>query len=210
MTDVQTERLVIDNLVDLWNSEVRPHVIPNACVLSARIASEVLAYFNIHHTTLSMAVMAMNDRMLEHEQAGVSYTNWDPDAWSVGVGFNQMVATKNDYRDSNGFCGHVIAITNHHYVDLTAYQFDRIPYGIETGGSMVIPFSDIIHPFTLNPESPNSWFYAKLKQGHMVMLNNQNNDYKHSPDWRVNYKRQTGDIIRTIKKRISENSSTKS
>lgn len=203
ITEVEAERLILDPLVELWNTEVRPHVVPNACVLSARIANEVLTYFGIKHTTLSMAVMAMNDLMLEHEQEGRPYDTWDPTAWSVGVGFTQMVATKNDYRDATGFCGHVVAITEHHYVDLTAYQFDRIKNGIETGGSLVIPFSEITHPFTLNPESPNTWFHAKLKQGHMVMLNNQNNDYKHSPDWRVHYKRQTGSIIRAIKEKIS-------
>ena len=206
ITKAEAERLVIDPLVELWNSEVRPNVVPNACVLSARIASEVLAYFGIEHVTLSMAAMAMNDVMLEHQQEGRVFTEWTPEAWSVGVGFSGMVATNKDYRDPSGFCGHVVAITNHHYIDLTAYQFDRIPQGIETGGSLVLPLGAIVHPFTLNPESPNSWFYTKLKQGHMVMLNNNNNDYKHSPDWRVHYKRQTGDIIRNIKETISKNS----
>lgn len=203
ITNIEAERLVIDPLVELWNSEVRPHVVPNACVLSARIASEVLTYFGIKHVTLSMAVMAMNDLMLEHEQSARPYNTWDPEAWSVGVGFSQMVATKTDYRDPSGFCGHVVVITEHHYLDLTAYQFDRLEHGIETGGSRVIPLSEIIHPFTLNPESVNTWFYTKLKQGHMVMLNNNNNDYKNSPDWRTHYKRQTGDIIREIQTRIS-------
>lgn len=200
------EKLIIDELVGLWNSEVRPHVVVNACILSARIASEVLGYFGIQHKTVSMAVMAMNDTMLEHQLEGRAFTEWSPDAWSVGVGFSDMVATNKDYRDSRGFCGHVVAVTAHHYIDLTAYQFDRIPQGIETGGSMVLSNEDMVYPFVLNPEVSNDWFYTKLNKGHMTMFNNNNNKYKQSPDWRVHYKQQTGAIINSIKTTISQNS----
>jgi hypothetical protein len=200
---IDTERKVIDELVALWNSEVRPHVVPNACVLAARITSEVLGYFDIKHDVISMAAMAMNDKMLAHENEGRSHLNWDEDAYSVGVGFGESaVWTRNDSRDGRGFDGHVVVVTKNFYIDLTAYQFDRPQFGIETSGSLVAPLSDFVFPYTLSPNSINSWYYLALTKGHMVVLNNQNNQYKNSPDWKIHYKRQTGDIIRTIRQNI--------
>jgi hypothetical protein len=200
----ESEQLIINPLVKLWNSEVRPHVSVNACVLSARITSEVFSYFGVKHEVVPMAVMAMNDKMLAHQKAGLYFKEWDADAWSVGVGFgNDMVATNKDSRDANGFDGHLVVATESFYIDLTAYQFDRITQGIETGGSLIVPRGDIEYPFTLSEQSKNSWFHIALKQGHMLFLNNNNQVYKNSPDWRTHYKRQTGDIIRSIRDEIS-------
>jgi hypothetical protein len=204
LTVQQSERLVIDPLVRLWNTEVRPQVTPNACVLSARIASEVFTYFGIKHEVISMAAMAVNDKMLAHQRAGLHFKEWDADAWSVGVGFgDNMIATGKDSRDGNGFDGHLVVVTESFYVDLTAYQFDRIGQGIDTGGSLVVPREEVTFPFVLNEGSPNSWFHISLKEGHLLVLNNGNNAYKNSPDWRNHYKRQTGDIIRSIRDEIS-------
>jgi hypothetical protein len=114
-----------------------------------------------------------------------------------------MVATNKDSRDANGFDGHLVVVTESFYVDLTAYQFDRIAQGIETGGSLVAPRENITYPFVLTERSENSWFHIALKQGHMLFLNNNNQAYKNSPDWRYHYKRQAGDIIRLIRDEIS-------
>ena len=203
ITNIETERKILDSLVELWNSEVRPHVVTNACVLSARLASEVLDYFGIKHRVLPMSVMAMNDEMLKHQQEDVHYTAWSPTAWSVGVGFGQMVATNKDSRDGTGFDGHVVVVTDNHYIDLTAYQFNRVEHRINTGGSVVIPMTDITYPFTLSSEMPNEWIYIALQQGHLLMAPNGNDEFKDSPDWRTHYKRQAGDIIRQIRTRIS-------
>lgn len=204
ITNVETERKVIDHLAQLWNSEVRPHVMTNSCVLSARIASEVFTHFGIEHQVRSMAVMAMNDKMLAHQKNGDTYTAWDPDAWSVGVGFGEsMVATNKDFRSRNGFDGHLIVTTDTFYVDLTAYQFDRLEHDIETGGSLVVPVDHFVYPFTLGQGVLNQWLYIGLKRGHLLMTHNKNYDYENSPDWRIHYQRQVGDIIREIHNRIS-------
>lgn len=204
ITNIETERKVIDHLVDLWNSEVRPNVMTNACVLSARIASEVFTHFNIEHTVRPMAVMAMNDKMLAHQQNGDTYTAWDADAWSVGVGFGQsMVATNKDSRQSNGFDGHLIVTTDNFYVDLTAYQFDRLEHGINTQGPLVVPISDVVYPFTFSSDALTYWLYISLEEGHLVMTSNKNYTYENSPDWRIHYQRQVGDIIKEIHNRIS-------
>lgn len=203
ITSIEAEREVINALVDLWNSEVRPHVTTNACILSARITSEVLKSFNIEHAVFSMAVMAMNDEMLHNQQNEVLHTAWSPTAWSVGVGFGQMIATNKDSRDGTGFDGHVIVVTDNHYIDLTAYQFDRLEHHIDTNGPLIVPMADVIHPYTLTPNSPNQWIYVPIQEGHLVMAPNKNEDFYNSPDWQIHYQRQTDDIIRQIRARIS-------
>ena len=203
ITNIETERRVIDALVELWDSEVRPHVVTNACVLSARIASEVLSHFGIQHEVFPMAAMAMNDEMLKHQQEGVHYSAWSPTAWSVGVGFGQMVATNKDSRDGTGFDGHVVVVTENHYIDLTAYQFDRLEHHINTGGSIVVPMGELKYPFTLSTEMPNEWIYLSLFEGHLLLTPNGNSSFMDSPDWCLHYKRQSGDIIRKIQAKIS-------
>lgn len=129
---------------------------------------------------------------------------WDADAWSVGVGFGQaMVATNKDSRQSNGFDGHLIVTTDNFYVDLTAYQFDRLEHGINTQGPLVVPISDVVYPFTFSSDALTYWLYISLEEGHLVMTSNKNYTYENSPDWRIHYQRQVGDIIREIHNRIS-------
>lgn len=190
-------------LVDCWNTDVRPHVVENACVLAARITSEVFSYFNISHWILPMMAMSMNDKMLDHQIANTPPKDWDKSAWSVGVGFPNMVATNADLRQGEGFEGHLVVVTKNLYIDLTAYQMSRPQHGIDTGGSLLLPVDSIVQPYYLNDAFPYEWGKIPIKEGHLLVTWNGNYSYKDSNDWKKNYKVQSGSIIRTIRNRLA-------
>ena len=197
------EQLILQKLVESWNQDVRPFVVENACVLAARIASEVLTYFGIEHKHVSMAAMSMNDIMFAHQKNGDHHSQWDTSAWSVGVGFPNMVATNVDNREASGFEGHVVIITDNFYLDLTAYQMSRLNRGIDTGGSILVSLQQIRHPYTM-PLFPGDWSYIPIPEGHLLATPNDNEQYKLSNDWRKNYKIQSGEIIRSVRNQLSD------
>lgn len=203
METFDKERFIAESLVECWNKDVRPHVVENACVLAARITSEVLSYFDINHWIMPMMAMSMNDKMLEHQKSNVHYTDWDKSAWSVGIGFPNMVATGRDLRTGNGFDGHLVVVTKDLYIDLTAYQMSRPERGIDTGGSLLMEINDIEYPYYLNDSFSNKWGKVPIKQGHLLMTYNGNNAYKDSVDWKKNYKIQSGLIIRSVRHLLS-------
>lgn len=198
--EIQTsETEIAQCLVECWNTDVRPLVVENACVLAARITSEVLSHFGISHWILPMMAMSMNDKMLEHQINNVPPKDWDKSAWSVGVGFPNMVATNADLRKGHGYEGHLIVVTEKLYIDLTAYQLSRPQHGIDTGGSILIPKDSIIEPYYLNEAFPDEWGKVPIKEGHLLVSFNGNHSYKDSTDWKKNYKVQSGAIIRKIR-----------
>lgn len=201
--EIQTsESEIVQYLVECWNTDVRPLVVENACVLAARITSEVLSHFNISHWVIPMMAMAMNDKMLEHQLANVPPEQWDKSAWSVGVGFPNMVATNVDLRKDHGYEGHLVVVTEKLYIDLTAYQLSRPHHGIDTGGSIMIQ-KDSVQPFHLNNSFPHEWGNVPIKEGHLLVQFNGNHKYKDSNDWKTNYMVQSGSIIRKIQHMVA-------
>lgn len=197
---IDNERAILELLNTAWNQQVRPLVMAEACVLSARMTSKVLDYFDIRHEVKPLRLMVANDIMLDHLFEGDGPEQWKPEAWSVGVGFTNMVATNSDRRSSDGFEGHVVVTTDNFHVDLTAYQFDRPEHGIVSGGSIVVNNEDLV--FTSALESGNPWTYLRLQQGHMMFQGNGNWRFIQSRDWCVNYKRQIDSVIRAIEENL--------
>ena len=94
-TSLIDNNFIIERLVEHW--DFNPNA--NACILASRVTHEVLSYFGVAHEVIPMQAIAMNDQMLSHVRACTPHSEWDSDAWSVGVGFPNMVATNRDNRD---------------------------------------------------------------------------------------------------------------
>ena len=202
-----TESQIIAALVREWRTEIQPNVKVNACILASRLTSEVLSYFGIYHEVFSTYSMAVNNLMYQHYTEGLKPFQWHPEAWSVGVGFENAVVTRIDRRTEPGYEGHVCVATETTFIDLSALQFDRPKHGIMTGGVLVVPNTDI-EARTVWPTSDERWNHIKLDQGTLLFRLKADNSFKESIDWRRNYRDIAGPVIRAIKKTLSENSPT--
>lgn len=180
-------------LADEWTEKVRPYASVNACILAARTAHEVFGYFGIKHTVQPVMALAVNDRMYDIMVAATErLASFPPDAWSIGVG--REVPAQSD----NGWSGHLAVITDTHYVDLSAEQFDRPQRQIMSGGPIVARSSEF--EFVEAPTF-RMWHRPMLK-GHYLWMHEDNVTYKGSNDWRLNYKEFTGQIIRSIREKL--------
>jgi len=188
---------IIKRLLEHWDFD--PNA--NACILASRVTHEVLSYFGVPHAVMPTQAIAMNEMMLSHVMAGTPHSEWHAEAWSVGVGFPNMVATNRDNRDPVGFDGHLIVTTRVTLIDLSAGQFDRPAYGIVTGGPMTYPLSQISNE-SVPGFGDKKFLHINLKEGHLFLRPFENDAYKMSKDYRVNYTRLASPIIRAIKQDI--------
>lgn len=190
---IQETTEFISALSDYWNEHIQPEVLPNACILASRYATEVLSYFDIHNTVVSASVHACNDIMLDFMLTTGGTPPFPDDAWSVGVGIPNASAQIKP--SGTGWDGHAVVLTRSFFIDLTAPQLDRPQYDIVTGGSIVMPLSEI----KTSPLS-DKWGYIKLPSGHYSWTTTGDARYKSTKDWRSTYKLFTGDAIRSLKK----------
>jgi hypothetical protein len=182
------EELILRRLVDQWVETVQPFTNVSACVLAARVGHEVLDYFGIPHTVQPVFCSAVNDKMWAQVLTGKPMTNSaDDGSWGVGAG--------KGVGDGTGWPGHVVLITDKHYIDLTVEQFDRPKKDIVSGGPLVAP----LHEFELIDNEAVTMLYRPLSKGRLMWMPQENPSYKQTIDWRANYKLVAGPIIRSIK-----------
>lgn len=189
---------VVNRLRELWKFD---DIKPNHCILAGRVTNEVLTYFGIPHVVSAVQAMAMNDLMVSHMNEERKPDDWDPKAWSVGVGFPNMVAVNKDSREASGFDGHLVVFTRTHLLDLSAGQFDRPNHNIVTGGSILRPLTELSSR-TFSGMGDSRFVHVNLNEGHLFFRNIETTSYKMSKDWRINYTRFSGPLIRTIKNEI--------
>lgn len=204
-TELETN--ILAALETEWRKQVQPNVRVNSCILASRLTSEVLSYFGIYHEVFSTYAMAVNDLMYRHMEENLKPFQWHPEAWSVGVGFENAVATQVDRRTEPGYEGHVCVATADHFIDLSALQFDRPKHGIESGGTLVVP-NNTIEVQAVGSESGGKWAHVDLVKGRLLFRVKNDTSFKNSVDWRTNYREAAGPVIRAIKKTLSEKSST--
>lgn len=178
---------------DYWHQNIQPEVLPNACILASRYASELLTYFGVENSVIPVAVVACNDPMLEFLTTTDGVPPFPDGAWSVGVGVPNAKAEI--YPKGDGWNGHAVVITRSFYVDLTAPQMDRPKYNIVSGGSLIAEIAEM-------RTSPliDGWNYIQLPQGHYSWRQTNDAKYKDSKDWNSTYRLFTGNAIRSIRK----------
>lgn len=181
MTNEPT-KIDLNKIAEYWQSEVAPQVLPNSCVLAVRLVSKALNTLDVPHQITACDALAMNDEAWLLQRQGISVTDWSPTAWSVGAVSNpNAVGTNLTMR--GGYAGHLIVTAQQHLIDLTAGQFDRPSHGIVTGGSLIIPFSEI-------PTDEQGSRCVPIKQGRYLLRPAQYpSNYAHGTDWEYAYRK---------------------
>jgi hypothetical protein len=180
------EDQILQSTARFWLEECKPLVAKNSCILASRTIIEVLRYHGIKAEALAVNAMAYNDEMWEI--LGSPPEHWTPRAWSVGCSNDPR--TSGTFRNdrSGGYAGHLVVVTRRSYVDFTADQFDRPFRDIVTGSPLIVGLDNLQdHPHGL---------LVPIEKGKMLVMPNNDDAFKYSPDWRFGYKDFAGWIIR--------------
>lgn len=170
------EAAVIAGLTQWWDGHKDDYTYA-ACILVARITTDVLTHFKIPHRVVPVKVNAMNpqrfDRIsnLADGDDGMEFRDGE---YSVGANDGSL--------SERGFGGHLIVVTsNDCVVDLTNYQFDRPEHDIVTGDSVrVSKVAGIFHDFVVGKE-----VRLQLDSGMLLYWAIDTDIYRDSPDWRL-------------------------
>lgn len=155
----------------------------NHCILAARVATEVGAYFGQLWSALPVDILLFNRRGLELAGEGVPVAQWPPDAWSVGCACDA---------DPERFSGHMIVAGTEHLMDLSAGQFAR-------------PERDIDIEAWVLPKPPEPWVFSDDERGTIMRLTPrpEHRAYRKAPDWhwrgRPANKELTAELIRRLR-----------
>lgn len=200
-----SEQNLLDLLVSEWQDKVVGNVAPNACILGARVASEILSYFGVRHQVLVARVIAVNDLMLSHMEQGTDPIDFSPSAWSVAIGFPDNHRSRPNLPVQPGFNGHVVILTDNFYLDLTASQMNRPFRKILVDEPLLVPLAEI-GLRRLREDDEIEWAFIPLKEGKLLFRfledSPSTTTYKKSRDWRIHYTRFAGPMIRSIKQSL--------
>jgi hypothetical protein len=180
-----TEDELVDWMAKLWPT-VTDGLLPNHCILAARVAVEVGRYFGVPITERAVKVAVFNAKADALAKAGVPTADWPDDAWSVGVGPDDVRSSM-----SSGYNGHVIAESESYVLDLSAGQFNRPTRDLVVTGPMVLP---------RGPDPAECWVYGDERGQVLIYEPIPDRGYRDSPDWRdpSNWRDRAGRLIRTI------------
>lgn len=197
--NIRREELVVTKLTDIWRQIYVPKLVPNACVLSSRVASEVLTYFGIQHDVVPVCAYAINEKMHEHWRNKTPISMWEDDAYSVGISPDAVLTNNGiDRREPHGFEGHLIVITNNHLLDLSALQFHRPQHNIFVDGP-ILATKTAVETVSFGE---HELVRIILEQGLLFYENLRTNKYLKSNDWRKNYRPITSNIIKKMRPEI--------
>lgn len=179
-------------LAGAWVDHVASKVRPDACILAARVGHEALSYFRVAHDVRPVAVACFNaEAMIELAAGRDVAADWPPEAWSVSAS-----SRSEDRGPLPGWSGHLVLTVGDFLVDLTAEQFDRPSKGIVTGGPVLAHRDELEDTTMLGPEAVS----IALTRGQYVAWGEPENlSYRRAPDWRRNYGRFAGPVIRAMR-----------
>ena len=186
--NARREKLILAGLTEWWDGE-KAFYEYGACILTARVVTDVLTHFKIPHRLVAVKSNAMNQKRYERVTNLADYDDgldFLDGEYSIGANDGQI--------DERGFGGHLIVITSSDtLVDLTNYQFDRLLHNIVTGdGVRVTKMNGAFHGFTNGKE-----LMIPLEKGVLFYWAMDTTTYRDSPDWRLSYK-LSQEVIATI------------
>jgi len=172
------EKAVLAGLTAWWDGQKEQYEY-SACILTARVTSDVLTYFKVPHRVIAVKSNAMNQQRYERVcnladgDDGMTFLDGE---YCVGANDGEV--------GERGFGGHVVVITSSDtLVDLSNYQFDRPEHNIVTGNNVrIIKTDGAFHNFTNNKE-----LRIPLEQGQLLYWATNVTSYRDAPDWRVSY-----------------------
>lgn len=176
--NARREKAVLAGLAAWWDGQKDKYDY-SACILTARVATDVLTHFKIPHRIVPVKSNAMNLKRYERlnnladDDDGMTFLEGE-----YGVGANDGQISE------RGFGGHLIVITSTDtLVDLTNSQFDRPEHDIITGDAVRIHKShDAFHRFVNNKE-----LTIPLEKGVLLYWPMDTTSYRDAPDWRLSY-----------------------
>jgi len=178
VASARLEEQVLAGLVRWWDEE-KDNYTYNACILTARITSDVLKHFGLTHRVSAVTSLAMNkvryDRLtsLAEDDDGMTFRDGE---YALGA------AEGNDAK--TGLGGHVIVLTaNDHVVDFTMSQVDRPEHQIVAGDARrITKTKGAFRNFT-----GRNQLTLDLEQGILYYFPADDLDYTGAPDWRLTY-----------------------
>lgn len=176
--NARREKTVLAGLAAWWDGHKERYDYA-ACILTARVATDVLTHFKIPHRLVAVKSNAMNLQRYERinnlaqDDDGMTFLDGE---YCVGANDGQI--------GERGFGGHLIVVTsNDTLVDLTNYQFDRPEHDIITGNAVRIHKSQgAFRDFTNNKE-----LTIPLEKGVLLYWPLDTTSYRDAPDWRLSY-----------------------
>lgn len=185
-------------LADAWVDLVKPHVIPNACILAARLTVETARYFGVTVMPVAVHLNVANDDAFDLLATETPMEEWPETAWTLGWSDASVEAT--------GWNGHLVVVVgdpgDEYVVDLSAYQFDR-PHKHITTGAPLVAGPGQVGEITSAPNGLVHMLHIALPEGHYLFSPApENTGYKTAPDWRTKYKVFAGPMIRHLRTRL--------
>lgn len=178
------EALIMRSMVDIW-PDIAVGMMPNHCILGARVAVEVGRYFGVPITERSTDTLVANALAWKLIGEAVPVEEWPDEAWTIGV---------NHESPGNGYPGHVIAESEHFVIDLSAAQFARTKKGIK-GEALLAPKLDGF-------DWSASLVISSADDGTVIVYKPMTDTtYKTAPDWRnrLNWGTEASALIRLMK-----------
>jgi hypothetical protein len=177
--NARLEKAVLAGLTAWWDGQKEQYEY-SACILTARVASDVLTHFKVPHRVVAVKSNAMNQQRYERvmnladSDDGITFLDGE---YCVGANDGEV--------SERGFGGHVVVITSGDtLVDLSNYQFDRPEHNIVTGDNVrTLKMNGAFHSFVNGKE-----LTIQLEQGHLFYWATDVISYRDAPDWRVSYR----------------------
>jgi hypothetical protein len=195
METATKEAIALRVLAEYWQTDVAPMVNPRACVLAGRLATVVLGRIGISTAVYHTDTVAMNDLWYNlFIVKGLGQQFLPPEAWCVGAVTADVKGTHSTM--VGGFSGHLVVTTPHHFVDLSASQFDRPSHDIVTGSPLIVPRENIT-------DTPHGKM-VPIQRGVYITKPAENPaSYQWTPDWQTNYKTFAKPLITRLREMFS-------
>jgi hypothetical protein len=168
---------------------------PDSCIVSTRIAIDVLDYFGIKAKALPVKLGAYNPLAWESVEKGVE-PDWNGGAWGVGIGTASPIAFTR--QSPSGVDGHLVALVEDTtLLDLSIDQASRPAKGIT-----LAPYFGAIRPENLAGfEEGEGLVFRVDGDCRIVYWRHPERFHLQAPDWTDRSRRKdlVGRIIRAVR-----------
>jgi hypothetical protein len=176
-------------LVDRWQDDIAPLLLPNHCILAARVLSRLQPD---RVTVHEVGVMAANQiaqttlpTLAPHQPLSSIDGAWTVAAGPVGLHPDPTMVDNT----TGGFDGHVVAVADRRWlIDLSATQMDRPHRGIRIRRPIVIDLAAPATPSFLPVPVARMWNLRDLGAGigwihYRILPPARHPRWEHAPDW---------------------------
>jgi hypothetical protein len=162
----------------------------DCCILTARVAIEVSAYFGLLAEAVPVKAILYNEPFAQRVANGFAGADrgnpatWGDGSWSVGVGFGKPP-------EFGKWDGHLIAVADGIFGDFSIQQAERLQHNIQTGPALVGAYTGAAMWKAIHEESGTVVEYQRI----------EDNTWRQAPDWKDAARRRpvVGGLIRALR-----------